>query len=90
MFYSAGLFNLDSIESLIQLVVVVGFQATNLNHRVQSELAKAFTALFSIQAWYIDGSSEHVAQALRRIGLFEETVQFVTVLDLIKCLKQFK
>ena len=38
----------------------------------------------------IDGYSEHVAQARRKIGLYgeEKKIRFVTVLDLNKCLSQ--
>ena len=39
----------------------------------------------------LDGNSEHVAHALRKIGLFgEKKHRFVTSLDLIKCLKRNK
>ena len=37
-----------------------------------------------------DGYSEDVAYECRKTGIFGEKIQFVTSLDLIKCLKQNK
>ena len=37
-----------------------------------------------------DCNSEDVAHAFRDMGLFREKIQFVTALDLIKCLRQIK
>ena len=45
----------------------------------------------ALVSWYyiLDGNSEYVAQTRRKIGLFgEETKQFVSALDLIKCLER--
>ena len=39
---------------------------------------------------FSDRNSKHVAQALRKIGISEKKIRFVTALDLIKCLKQIK
>ena len=33
----------------------------------------------------LDGNTEHVAHALRKIGLFGEKIRFATALDLIDC-----
>ena len=38
----------------------------------------------------LDGILEYVAHACRKIGLLGEKIQFVTALDLIKCLNQIK
>ena len=38
----------------------------------------------------VDDNSEHVAQELKKIGLFRKKIGCVTSLDLIKCLKKIK
>ena len=39
----------------------------------------------------LDGNSDHVAHARRKIGLFgEKKLRFVFALDLIKCLKEIE
>ena len=38
----------------------------------------------------LDGNSEHVEHVLGKIGLFGKKIQFVTALDLSRCLKQIK
>ena len=38
----------------------------------------------------LDGNSEHVTHAWRKVGLSEEQTRFVTALVIIKCLKQIK
>ena len=38
----------------------------------------------------LDGNSEHVAHALRKIRLLDNNIRVVTVLELIECLNHIK
>ena len=52
---------------------------------------KMFLKMFCVMVLILDGNSESVAHAIRKICVFgEKKMRFMTALDLIKCLKQIK
>ena len=49
------------------------------------------TSLLNTMVLVIDGNSNHVVLAWRKMGLFgEKKIRYVTIFDLIKCLKPIK
>ena len=94
-FFSVSAFSTFCISTLFKDSFLVFFYIkTNLIFSVfcnKKQKQRKVRTRSVYRPWYLlDGNSEFDAHARKKKGLFGEKIQFVTALDIIKCLKDIK